>query len=292
VSATVAVLGPGAVGGALAVPLALAGCRVICVARPETAAAIARDGLTLDRNGERLHARPETAEELREPVDLLLVTVKAPGLEEALERVVAKAATVLPLLNGLEHVDAIRARVDGRVIAGSIGRLEAYRDGPTRIVQTTPAPLVTVASPDGAAELLRTAGLDVRVGESERAVLWEKLARLAPLAAATTATQQTLGELRADPHWRATLEAAVAEACAVAAADGVALDQAAQWEILDAMPASVTTSTARDAAEGRPTELDATMGAVIRAAKRLGVAAATLERLLTEAEEACRPRSR
>ena len=289
---TVAVLGPGAVGGVLAVPLALSGVRVVCVARAETAEAISRDGLTLERCGEALHARPEATDELREPVDLLLVTMKAPALDDALDRIVAEAATVLPLMNGLEHVETIRVRLDGRVIAGSIGRLEAYRDGSTRVVQTTPAPLVTVASEDGAAELLRTAGFDVRVGEGERAVLWEKLARLAPLAAATAVTQQSLGELRADPEWRATLEAAVREACAVAAADGVALKPAAQWEILDTMPASVTTSTARDAAEGRPTELDAIVGAVVRAAKRLDVPAPTLERLLAEAEEACRPRSR
>ena len=159
-------------------------------------------------------------------------------------------------------------------------------------MQTTPAPVVTVASADGAAELLRAAGFEVRVGESERAVLWAKLARLAPLAAATAVTQRSLGELRADPHWRTTLAAAVEEACAVAAADGVDLNPAAQWEILDTMPASVTTSTARDAANGRPTELDAIMGAVVRAAKRLDVPAPTLERLLTDAEEACRPRSR
>jgi 2-dehydropantoate 2-reductase len=280
------------VGGALAVPLALSGARVVCIARPTRAEAISREGLTLDRCGEVLHARPKAADELREPVDLLLVTVKAPALEDALGRVVAEAATVLPLMNGLEHVDTIRGRVDGEVIAGSIGRLEAYREGPTRIVQTTPAPVVTVSSPDGAADVLRAAGFEVRFGESERAVLWEKLARLAPLAAATAVTQKPLGELRADPYWRATLEAAVEEACSVAAADGIVLDPAAQWEILDTMPASVTTSTARDAAEGRPTELDAIVGAVVRRSNRLGVPTPTLERLLAEAEDACQPRSR
>jgi 2-dehydropantoate 2-reductase len=73
--------------------------------------------------------------------------------------------------------------------------------------------------------------------------------------------------------------------------DGVTLNEAAPWEILDAMPASVTTSTARDAAAGRPTELDAILGAVVRAARRLGVATPTLDRLLAEAEDACRARS-
>jgi 2-dehydropantoate 2-reductase len=230
--------------------------------------------------------------ELIEPVDLLLVTVKAPALDDALGRIGAGAGAVLPLLNGLEHVELIRARLGGNVLAGSIGRLEAYRDGPGRVVQTTAAPLITVFPADGAAHLLRGAGLDVRVGESESAVLWEKLVRLAPLAAATAITQQTLGELRSDPDWRATLEAGITEACEVAAADGVRLDEAAQWEILETMPATVTTSTARDAAAGLRTELDAILGAVVRAARRTGVSAPTVEALLADAEEACQARLR
>ena len=49
------------------------------------------------------------------------------------------------------------------------------------------------------------------------------------------------------------------------------------------MPADLTTSTARDAAAGRPTELDAIAGAVVRAANRLQVPVASLESLLAEA---------
>jgi 2-dehydropantoate 2-reductase len=288
---TVGILGPGAVGGALAVPLAEAGLDVVCIARPVTAAAITSQGLSLRHGSGVRTVRLRAVEELEETVDLLLVTVKATGLDDALGRIKATPAVVLPLLNGLEHVDTIRRRLDGQVLAGSIGKLEAYRDGPTQVVQTTPAPLITIFPEDGAAHLLREAGLDVRVAESEQAVLWEKTVRLAPLAAATAITQRALGELRTDSTWRSTLKAAVAEACAVAAADGVTLDEAAQWEILDTMPASVTTSTARDAAAGRPTELDAILGAVVRAARHLGVAAPTLDRLLVEAEAACRAQS-
>lgn len=290
-AATVGVLGPGAVGAALAVPLAVAGLDVVCIARPATAAAITSQGLSLRHGGGVTTVWPRAVEELNEPVDLLLVTVKATGLDDALGRIKADASVVLPLLNGLEHVETIRRRLDGRVLVGSIGKLEAYRDGPTEVVQTTAAPLITLFPDDGAADLLRAAGLEVRTGESEQAVLWEKTVRLAPLAAATAITQQTLGELRSDDGWRSTLEAAVAEACAVAAAEGVSLNEAGQWEILDTMPASVTTSTARDAAAGRQTELDAILGAVVRAARRLGVATPTLERLLAEAEDACRAQS-
>ena len=290
--ATVAVLGPGAVGVALAVPLAEAGVDVICIARPDTAAAIASAGLSLRHGSAVTQARPRAAAKLDEPVDLLLVTVKATVLDDALLRIASSPAVVLPLLNGLEHVDTIRRRLGGRVLAGSIGKLEAYRAGPTEVVQTTAAPLITLFPEDPAAVLLRDAGFNVHAGASEPAVLWEKTVRLAPLAAATAITQRTLGELRSDDGWRATLEAAVAEACAVAAADGVALTQAAQWEILDTMPGSVTTSTARDAAAGLPTELDAILGAVVRAAQRLDVPVPALERLLADAKEVCRARSR
>jgi 2-dehydropantoate 2-reductase len=288
---TVGVLGPGAVGTALAVPLAEAGLDLVCIARPATAAVITSQGLTLRHGSDVRTVRPRAVEELNEPVDLLLVTVKATALDDALGRIKSGVALVLPLLNGLEHLDKIRQRLDGRVLAGSIGKLEAYRDRPTEVVQTTAAPLITVFPEDGAAGLLRDAGFQVRAGESEPAVLWEKTVRLAPLAAATAISQQTLGELRSDRHWRSTLEAAVGEACAIAAADGVGLNQAAQWKILDTMPATVTTSTARDAAAGRPTELDAILGAVVRAARRLGVPAPTLDRLLAEAEDACRAQS-
>ena len=295
-SATVGVLGPGGVGGTLAVRLALAGNRVICVARAETAAAIAREGLTLECEGETLHVRPEAGAQLEEPVDLLLVTVKAFGLDDALERVDRAAVAegvVLPLLNGLEHVDQIRRRLGPVVAVGSIGRLEAYRREATTIVQKTSPPVVTAAIDSGlletlarSLELLRSAGIDANLGVSEKSVLWEKAARLAPLAAVTSVTQRPLGELRTDSDWRQRLHAAVEEASAVAAADGVEISAAAQWEMIESMPATLTTSTARDVMAGRPSELDAIVGGVVRAGRRLRVPTPTLDNLLAQLERA------
>lgn len=270
---TVAVLGPGAVGGSLAVRLARAGERVVCLARPETAAAIARDGLTLEQDGEELRARPEAAETLDEPVDLLLVTVKAPALAAALERVAAAPALVVPLLNGLEHMAVLRRRF-AAVRAATIGRLEAWREGPTRIAQRAAA-VVTLAGDAVPAQLTR-AGIDVRLGGTDEDVLWEKLARQGPLALLTAATGRTAGELRGDPR----LRTAVAEACAVAAADGASTTFAEQWRIVESLPPELTTSTARDVAAGRPSELDAVAGAVVRAGRRLGVPTPVFEEVL------------
>jgi 2-dehydropantoate 2-reductase len=293
VNRTVAVLGPGAVGGALAVRLSHAGVRTICVARPEAVGILALSGLVLESPEGTLTARMEASERLEQPVGLLLVTVKAPALEEALERVDPDAVSggvVLPLLNGLEHMEVLRERFDGRVAAGSISHFQAYRAGRVQVVEATVPPVITLASEElprsdveHVADLLRQARVDVRVGQSEKRVLWHKAARIAPLAAATAATGRTIAELRSDEQWRDRLQHAIAEACAVASADGVQLRVDAQWEIIDQIADETTTSAARDVAAGRRSELDAIVGSVLRAGKRLDVPTPTLSELAAAA---------
>lgn len=293
----VAVLGVGGIGGMLA---ARAGA--ICVATERTVAAIRGSGLTLVHGEATTVARPMAVERLETPVGLLVVAVKAYDLEDALDRIAPEAvagAVVLPLLNGLEHVEAIRARFGASdtvsrarpaVAAGSIARVEAYSPEPGRVVQRTPGATLTAASRevdpsslDATLEPLRVPGIEVVLGDDEGSVLWEKAARLAVLAAATVASGLAVGTLRTDPTWRPRLGEALGEACAVAAADGVPLDAAEQWAIIEAMPDELTTSAARDAASGGQTELDAITGSVVRAGARLGVPTPALERLLEEA---------
>jgi 2-dehydropantoate 2-reductase len=79
------------------------------------------------------------------------------------------------------------------------------------------------------------------------------------------------------------MEAALAEACAVAAADGVNLIPSSQWSVISSMDYELTTSAARDVAEGRPSELDAIAGSVLRAGERLGVPCPVLSELVSEA---------
>ncbi len=295
----VAVLGVGGIGGMLA-----ARTGALCVGTKRTVAAIRERGLTLTHDGTTTVARPDATERLDRPVSLLVVAVKAYDLEGALERVDPGAldgAVVLSLLNGLEHADALRARFDDArhkssqaapaVAAGSIGSMSAVSPEPGVVLQGTPSPgRITAASRDvdrdrlaAALEPLRVPGLEVVLLDDERDVVWEKAARLAVLAAATVASGRPVGALRDDPSWRERIRAALSEAVAVAAADGVLLDVADQWEKIEAMPGELTTSAARDAAAGRPTELDAITGSVVRAAHRVGVPAPHLGELLDEA---------
>ncbi len=271
---TVAVLGPGAVGGALSVRMASAGEEVICVARPETAAAITDEGLMLLTEDGDVHLAFDARERLEEPVDLLLVAVKATGLDDAISRIRAEPGLVLPLLNGLEHMATLRERFSN-VIAATMGQFEAHRESATRIVQQTPGIVAVAGEPP---EQFERAGIATRSGGSEKNVLWEKLARQAPIAVLTSATGQAIGELRSDPRLRLAVE----EACAVAAADGAETTFTEQWTIVESLPAWATSSTARDVAAGLPSELDAIAGAVVRAGRRLDVPTPTLEELIAQ----------
>jgi len=296
VTEPIAVLGPGGIGGMLA-----ARTGAICVGTERTVAAIGEVGLTLVHGDATMLTHPIPVERLEVPVSLLVVAVKAYDLAGALARVAPEAvagAVVLPLLNGLEHLDELREhfRRETAVAAGSIGRVEALSPEPGVVVQrTAAAAVVEAASRDADTETLaealaplRVPGIDVVVREDEQAVLWSKAARLAVLAAATVASGRSVGELRDDPAWRERLLAALDESVAVALADGVALSAPAQWGMIAAMPPDLTTSTARDAAAGRRTELDAITGSVVRAGARLDVPTPTLTALLEEA--ACRAR--
>ena len=176
---TAAVLGPGAVGGSLAVRLSNAGVPVICVAHPEAAGLIALAGLVVESPEGALSGRMEVVEQLAKPVRLLLVTVKAPALEDAVQRVDPDAVAdgvVIPLLNGLEHMELLRERFGDRVAAGSMSHFQAYRAGRVQIIEATGSPVITVASEslprgeiEAAAEILRRARLDDEPGEGDEA---------------------------------------------------------------------------------------------------------------------------
>jgi 2-dehydropantoate 2-reductase len=285
----IAVLGPGGVGGLVAGALDRAGTSVVVVARESTAELIAERGLRVSsvRLGDFL-AHPRALARLEEPVDALVVATKATGLHEALERVVVQPGLVLPLLNGLDHLVPMRERFGPQaVVAGTI-RVEADRPRAGVVVHTSPFLRIDMASEhptarpgmEALAATLNGAGIPARVEESEPQVMWGKLVRLNALACTTSAFDRLLGEILSTPELRGELVGAIEEGCAVAAADGAHIDAADPLGELSAAHATLGSSMQRDIAAGRPPELDAIPGAVLRAAARHGVPCPTIERLV------------
>ena len=289
---TVAVLGPGGVGGLLAGLLARAGHRVICLAGSDTARTLRSDGIRV-RSGQfgDFTVQVEAAEELSEPVDVCVVAVKATALDSALERVPAKAlgddAVVVPFLNGVEHPAALRERYGSARVAPAVIRVESTRLAPGVIEHGSPFLEVdltgeTVARGrlDALAGALEWAGVRVRVQDDEAAALWAKMSFLAPFALLTTRYGVPLGDVRT--HHRDELTALVEETAAVSRAAGAPADPAAALQRYDAFPPGTKSSMQRDAEADRPLELDAIGGALLRAAERYGVRVPVAARVVGE----------
>jgi 2-dehydropantoate 2-reductase len=289
---SVAVLGPGGVGGFLAGALARAAVPVTVVAREDTAARIAHDGLRVQsvRLG-TFTAHPPAVAALETPVDVLVVAVKAPALDASLERIRADPGLVVPLLNGVEHVARLRERFGDRAVAATI-RIAAERVHPGHVVHTSPFSRVELAPSTRATQafchLLRTAEVPAEVLDSEPDVLWSKLVRLNALALTTAASGTPIGAVRAHPRWRLLLGGAVDETAAAAQAEGASVDAGAVLEDLAALPPGQTSSLARDVEAGNETELDAIGGAVLRAAGRHGLACPAVEELVARVGERVR----
>ncbi|MEU9132693.1 2-dehydropantoate 2-reductase [Kitasatospora sp. NPDC048540] len=285
---TVAVLGPGGVGGLLAALLSRAGHRVICLASAPTARSLRRGGLHV-RSAQfgEFTARVAAGTELREPVDLCLVTVKQTSLAAALDRIppaAVRRGLVVPLLNGIEHPAALRRRFGAERVAAGVIRVESARVGPGAVEHGSPFTEVDLAGPadllDPAAAVLRSAGVRTRTTRDETAMLWAKLAFLAPFALLTTRYGLSIGPVRSG-H-RAELMALVTEAAAVSTACGAPADPAATLARYDAFPDTARSSMQRDVEAGLPSELDAIGGALLRAAARHGVPVPVTARLVGE----------
>jgi 2-dehydropantoate 2-reductase len=285
---TIAILGPGGVGGFIGAALTRAGDEVTIVARESTTDVIAQRGISVSsvRLGEFV-ARPRVAAALTEPVDTLIVATKSTGLVPALERIEYEPELVVPLLNGLDHMSVLRERFgEKRVAAGAI-RIEADRPEPGRVVQRSPFLRVDLASDDPRlrpalerlASRLIASEVPAEIGRSEAQILWSKLVRLNALACTTSASDQPIGSIRTDPEWRAALEGCILEAAAVANADGAQIDPTARLAELDEAHPELGSSMQRDIAAGRKPELDAIPGAVLRAAARHGLQCPTITRL-------------
>jgi 2-dehydropantoate 2-reductase len=286
---SIAILGPGGVGGLLAAALTRkAAAAVTVVARESTAELIDREGIAVESVllGD-FTARPPALARLTEPVDVLLIATKAAALDPALARIEAAPRLVVPLLNGLDHVALLRERFGGSaVVAGTI-RVQADRPAPGRVVHGSRFLLVELASDDPArrgelealAALLAAAEVPARVRDGEAQILWAKLVRLNALACTTSAYDLPFGEIHGDAARRGELEACVREGVAVARAEGATLDAETVFSEFEQIHAGFGSSMQRDVAAGREPELDAIAGAVLRAGARHGIPCPTIAAL-------------
>ena len=280
----VLVVGAGATGGYFGGRLAAAGRDVTFLVRPARAEALARTGLVLTGPGEDAHVpapRTVTAAALRDgaagPFDLVLLSCKAYDLDAALDDVapaVGPETLVLPILNGLRHLDALDARFGAERVLGGSCSIVATLGPAGEIHRMNDLHLLIFGERDGARTpriarvetLMAEAGFQARLSRDVVGEMWEKWVFLATLAAATASMRGSVGDILAAPGGRDLIEGLIAECRAVAAAAGHpprdAFLAGARGKLLDPH-STVTASMLRDIENGARIEADHIVGDLI-----------------------------
>src|ERR671910_1605959 len=281
-----AVLGAGGVGAFLGAALARAGRDVLLLMREESLARydgrVHVESAVLGDFDAELPAAPT----LEGAVDVVWVATKATQLADAIERVpegAAEASLVVPLLNGLDHVELLRRRFGPTAVLPAAIVIESERVEPGVVRQLSGFASVALSPAPQAKELcdeLVATGITASIGEDETSVLWRKLAVLAPIALTTTLRGSAFDGVLADPHWRRRFEECVREVAAAARADGVMLDADEMIARLESVPPGLRSSMQKDREAGRPTEIDAVGGSVLPSAARHGVGAPATQALV------------
>ncbi|WP_066956299.1 ketopantoate reductase family protein [Streptomyces lushanensis] len=294
------VVGAGATGGYFGAGLVRAGRDVTFLVRPGRAAVLRERGLRLVGSGEDDHveARLVTAAELRDPggpygpYDVVLVSVKATALAQAMEDIapaVGPSTAILPVLNGMAHLDRLNDRFGTASVLGGVALLATSVDARGDIVVLAPGAKLTLGdqrggaaradaadSPAGRAfELLDGAGFEVTLSRNILAEMWHKWVFIATAGAITCLMRGTVGDIVSVPGGTAYVKAVLAETAAVAAAAGFPLAEerrAATEDTLTRPGSPFAPSFHRDVMAGRSTEVEHVFGDLTRRAAELSVA--------------------
>jgi len=286
------ILGAGAVGGLIGAALAHEGEQVTMLVRPESLNRHPRH-LCLERLSAKIEAPIRLDTKVSGALDVLWVAVKSHQLVPALNTIPCEAlgmATIVPLLNGIDHVKLLRSRFNQDCVVPATITVESERLAPGRFIQHSPFVRLALSVKgeqklEGLAARLRHAGFSCEFQADEKTMLWSKLAFLAPFALTGTASDKDKQGIFADAKWRGRLESAVGEACAVAAGDGATLDREKILATLESLPATMRSSMQKDVSAGRMPELDAIGGPIIRAGRRYGLNSPTTRELVATIQD-------
>ena len=285
----IAVFGTGGVGGYFGGRLAEAGEDVAFIARGEHLAAIRERGLRVDSPEGDFLIHPAAAHDDPGevgPVEAVIVAVKAWQLPEAaaaMKPLVDRATFIVPLLNGVDAPDVLAAALGREHVLGGLCRIFAHIEGPGHIVHTGFPPTIDFGELEGgrtervqrfADSLGRCKAVIPTVHDDVVAAMWMKFAFIAAVSGVGSVTRAPYGVIRSIPETRALLEQAMAEVQAVGRARGVELaDDLVDriMAIVDGLAADEIPSMQRDVLAGRPSELEAQNGAVVRLGAEAGV---------------------
>ncbi|HEX3951609.1 MAG TPA: ketopantoate reductase family protein [Steroidobacteraceae bacterium] len=276
------VVGAGAIGGYFGARLLAAGRDVTFLVRSRRAEQLRRDGLVvLSPLGNLSLPTPPlvAADSLDGPYDLIVLSCKSYDLEESITDFapgLGSDSQVLPLLNGMQHLDILDARFGAQRILGGLARISSTLDAPGRIHQfgtfnslafgaRAPAKQPDI---DTIAEALRVSGFEAHLSSDILREMWEKWAFIAAAASTTCLMRAAVGDILAAGA-REIPERLMQECAAIAAGNGFAPREAATQAglaVLMAPGSAFTASMLRDIEQGGRIEADHIVGDLLRRA--------------------------
>jgi 2-dehydropantoate 2-reductase len=271
------VVGAGAIGGYFGGRMLQAGEDVTFLVRPRRAAELAEAGLVIKSpNGDVTLKNPPTvqADKLNEKFDAILLSCKAFDLEDAIKSfapAVGPQTAVIPMLNGMRHLDILDARFGSERVLGGLCAIAATLNDKREVVQLAPMQSLTFGERDGKmtervraiAEVMAAGKFGSVASENILQDMWEKWVFLASLAASTCLMRTSVGNILAAPGGRDFLLGMADECSAVAGSQGYA-PRAPFLERTHAMLTSegsqMTASMFRDIKVGAAVEADHVIG--------------------------------
>ena len=284
----IAIYGSGSVGGYFGGRLAQGGEDVVFIARGIHLEALRTHGLTVDSiKGNFVLPGVEATEDLSKvkPVDCVLVCVKAWQVAEVatvLRSVLGPEAFVVPLENGVEAPQQLAEKLGPQRVLGGLCRIASQLIAPGHVRHVGIEPYVAFGELDGHSsrrtETLRQAferaGVMAEVPANIQAAMWQKFIFIAAISGVGAVARAPIGRLRSLAGTRQMLSDAMRETFLVAQACGVLLPEdivAKTMAFVDTLPEATTASMQRDIIEGRPSELEAQSGAIVRLGQSHGV---------------------
>lgn len=281
------ILGAGGIGGYFGAHLIRAGADVTYLVRPERKALIDRQGLRIETPQETFVVQPRTvtAAQVSADYDLIILAPKSYDLDDAMSSLTGAVdrGTVLPFLNGLDHLANLDALLGRERVMGGVAHIAATLTPEGVVRQLTQMHRLTVGARHSSQqelaaqfiELCRKAPFDSILAHDIEQELWDKWVFLATLAGMTTLCRGSVGEIIATPHGEGIMVQMYEECCHVAKASGHPISPEASaraLEILTASGSSFTASMLRDLQDGQRTEHDHILGAMVCSGQSVGCA--------------------
>ncbi len=286
----IAIFGTGGVGGYFGGRLAQTGADVAFIARGEHLQTMRQHGLKIDSIKGDFVVHPIQATDDPEeigPVDVILTAVKTWQVSEAVQAMrpmVGAETFVVPLLNGVEAPTQLAEDLGPEHVVGGLCGIISFIAGPGHIRHVGADPFIHFGELDNHAservESLRrafaqTTGVTAKIPPDIQVAMWRKFLLIASWSGIGSITRAPLGTFLGLPRTRQMLQEVMQEVFSVAHARDIALPKdviGKTLALLDSLPPSGTASMQRDILEGRPSELEAQNGAVVRLGQAVGVA--------------------